>query len=209
MMALSLFCLNCKLQIVFCYNCVNLKQGKSPFAVVPDNQINILLLPRGHNMKRILLGCLLAGSSVTAFAGAAGSSECGWGQILFEGQSGKVSHILALTTNASTGNNTFGVTTGTNGCSGSGTISYGGKSMVDVSVLMDEFSEDVARGDGEVITAVAVSLGIKPEDRAEFKEALHENYDKLFPSQDVTTDEMLSAMWTVMEQDETLKPYVS
>jgi hypothetical protein len=205
----SLFYWNYKLQIVFWYNCVNLKQGKSPFAVIPDYLINKFILPRGHNMKRILLGCLLAGSSVTAFAGAAGGAECGWGQSLFEGQTGKPSHVLALTTNATTGNNTFGVTSGTNGCSSGGTISYGGKSMVDVSALMNEFSEDVARGDGEVITAVAVSLGIKPEDRAEFKESLHDNYDKLFPSEDVTTDEMLSAMWTVMQEDETLKPYVS
>ena len=41
------------------------------------------------------------------------------------------------------GNNTFGVTTGTNGCSSSGTISYGGKEMVDVSSVMDEFGEDL------------------------------------------------------------------
>ena len=160
-------------------------------------------------MKRILIACVLAGSSATAFAGAAGGGECGWGQILFEGQSGKPSHVLALTTNASTGNNTFGVTTGTNGCSANGTISYGGKSAVDLSMLMDEFSEDVARGDGEVITAMAVTLGIKPEDRAEFKQALHENYDLLFPSENTTTEHTMAAMWGVMEQDETLKPYVS
>lgn len=160
-------------------------------------------------MKRTLLGLVLASSSLTALAGSAGGNTCGWGQLLFEGQSGMPIHVLALTTNGSTGNNTFGVTTGTNGCSSNGTISYGGKSMVDVSALMDEFSEDVARGDGEVITAVAVSLGITAEDRPEFKKAMHENFDSLFPSQDVTTDELLAAMWAVMKADETLKVYVS
>lgn len=160
-------------------------------------------------MKRTLLGLVLAGSSLTAFAGAAGGEGCGWGQLLFEGQSGTPIHVLAITTNGTSANNTFGVTTGTNGCSSSGTITYGGKEMINVSLLMDEFSEDVARGDGEVITSVAVSLGIKPEDRPRFKQAMHDNFNTLFPSENVTTDQLLAAMWTVMKEDETLNVYVS
>lgn len=160
-------------------------------------------------MKRTLIGLILASSSAMTFAGAAGGDGCGWGQALFKGQSGTASHVLAITTNGSTGNNTIGVTLGTNGCSSKGTLSYGGKEMVNVSALMDEFSEDVARGDGEVLTAVAVSLGVKPEHRDHFKTAMHENFDALFPSQDVTTDELLAAMWKVLQNDETLAVYVS
>jgi len=160
-------------------------------------------------MKRTLLGLVLAGSSLTAFAGAAGGDGCGWGQLLFEGQSGTPIHVLAVTTNGTSANNTFGITTGTNGCSGKGTITYGGKEMIDVSMLMDEFSEDVARGDGEVITSVAVSLGVKPEDRAHFKQAMHENFNTLFPSANVTSDQLLASMWLVMKNDQTLSVYVS
>jgi hypothetical protein len=160
-------------------------------------------------MKRTFLGLILATSSITALAGAAGGTGCGWGQILFDGQSGTPSHVLAMTTNNTTGNNTLGVTSGTNGCSATGTITYSGKSMVDISLIMDEFSEDVARGDGEVLTTVAVSLGIDPSDREEFKKAMHENFSKLFPSKDVTTDELLAAMWSVMQNNQTLSGYVS
>lgn len=160
-------------------------------------------------MKRTLLGLVLAGSSLNAFAGAAGGDGCGWGQMLFEGQSGTPTHVLAITTNGTSANNTFGVTSGTNGCSSNGTISYGGKKIVDVSMLMDEFSEDVARGDGEVLTSVAVSLGVKPEDRAHFKQAMHENFNTLFPSADVTSDQLLESMWVVMKNDKTLSVYVS
>ncbi len=160
-------------------------------------------------MKRTLIGLVLTGLSATTFADAAGGNGCGWGNMMFEGQTGKAPHILGLTTNGTSGNNTFGVTSGTNGCSSNGTISYGGKEMVDVSAVMDEFSEDVARGEGEVITAVAVSLGIEPKDRATFKAVMHKNFTTIFPSENVSTEEVLAAMWTVMKQDQELAKYFS
>lgn len=160
-------------------------------------------------MKRNLVGFLLVCASTTAFAGAAGGPNCGWGNMLFKGQNGKPAHVLAITTNASTGNNTFGVTSGTNGCSSRGTISYGGKEVIDVSSVMDEFSEDVARGEGEVITTMAVSLGIQAQDRAAFKQAMRDNFETIFPSENVTTEQVLAAMWSVMKKDSTLSKYVS
>ena len=160
-------------------------------------------------MKRILLGLTVTAASTLSFAGAAGGDGCGWGQILFEGQSGTASHVLAITTNGTSANNTFGVTSGTNGCSASGTITYGGKKMVDISALMDEFSGDVARGDGEVISAVAISLAIAPEDRAYFKATMRNNFNKLFPNENVNSEDVLAAMWSVMKSDETLAVYVS
>ena len=72
-------------------------------------------------MKKLLAVIALSSLSSTAFASAAGGNGCGWGQMGFDGQSGAASHMLGLTTNGSSGNNTFGVTTGTNGCSASGT----------------------------------------------------------------------------------------
>ena len=159
-------------------------------------------------MKRMIFAVVLSLSASTAFAEAAGGNGCGWGNLLFKGQSGAAAHILGITTNGSSGNNTLGVTTGTNGCSTSGTIEYGGKEMVDVSGVMDEFGEDMARGDGEVITTVAVSLGIPPEHRDEFKSTMRDNFDSIFTSEDVTFEEVLANMWLVMENDEVLKQYI-
>jgi len=158
-------------------------------------------------MKRSLLALTLLVAAPASFAATAGGEGCGWGQILFEGQNGKASHVLALTTNGSSGNNTFGVTTGTNGCSSSGSISYGGKEMVDVSSVMDEFGEDLAHGDGEVITTVAVSIGIAPEHREQFKVTMRDNFDTILPSKDVTMEEVYAAMFQVMAEDEVLNQY--
>jgi hypothetical protein len=159
-------------------------------------------------MKKFLIAVALSVCSTSVFAQAAGGNGCGWGQLLFDGQTGAAVHILGITTNGTSANNTFGVTTGTNGCSSSGTIKYGGKSMVAVGLHMDEFSEDVARGDGEVLTAVAVTLGVAPEDRVHFKETMRVNFTKLFPTEDVTQEDVLASMWEVLGQDEVLNDYI-
>ena len=158
-------------------------------------------------MKRIILAALLMSCSSGAFATAAGGDGCGWGQALFNGSSGLPIHVLAATTNGISANNTFGMTTGTNGCDTSGALSYGGTSIV--SAIMDEFSEDVARGDGEALTTVAVAMGIPEEDRPLFKQVMHDNFDTVFPSDDVTAQEVTDSIIAVMLEDEVLAKYVS
>jgi len=157
-------------------------------------------------MKKLLIASTLL-MSTSVLADAPGSQTCGWGNMLFKGQSGTPSHVLAATTNGSTGNNTFGMTFGTNGCSTKGTLTYGGKEMIDVSMIMDEFSEDVARGDGEALTAVAVSLGVTEADRALFKATMHNNFNAMFPSENVTTEHVVSTMFSLMKSDESLVKY--
>ena len=109
-------------------------------------------------MKKIITCAVLLTASTGAFAEAPGSAGCGWGQLLFDGQSGAAPHVLAVTTNGTSGNNTFGMTTGTNGCKTDGKLSYGGKSLF--ASVMNEFSEDAAAGNGEALNAVAVMLGV-------------------------------------------------
>ena len=159
-------------------------------------------------MKKIIAGLILISTSSVVNAGVAGGdSGCGWGNALFKGQSGTASHVLAGITNVSTGNNTFGMTTGTNGCSVTGTLSYGGQSVV--SSIMDEFSEDVARGEGDAMDTVAVVYGVEAQDRDTFAKVMHENFSTLFPNEDVTAEDMMASIEEVMKSDETLSKYVA
>ena len=158
-------------------------------------------------MKKMLAGLVLLSASSVAMAGAAGGNGgCGWGNALFAGQSGKATHVLAGITNALFGNNTFGMTTGTNGCDSSGSLSYGGKNVV--SSIMNEFSEDVARGEGDAMNTVAVLYGVEPTDRDTFASVMHENFAVLFPSEDVTVENMIVSMEDVMKADPTLAKYL-
>ena len=89
-------------------------------------------------MKRILIGSLLAITSLSALAEAPGGPNCGWGNMLFEGERGLPSHFIASTTNGTSGNATFGMTSGTNGCSTDGALTYGGKSLLAINGMLDE-----------------------------------------------------------------------
>lgn len=158
-------------------------------------------------MKRILLGTLIAAASLNAFAEAPGGPGCGWGNMLFEGHRGLPSHLVASITNGTSGNATFGMTSGTNGCSTKGALSYNGKSMIVLSGIMDELSEDMAQGEGEALTTYAVVLGVQPEDRAHFAAVTHEHFGEIFSSADVTAEDVHAATLAVLKQDARLAKY--
>ena len=160
-------------------------------------------------MKKVPIASAFLAASSASFAVAPGGPNCGWGNMLFSGQSGLPAHLVASITNGTSGNASFGMTSGTNGCSANGTLTYGGKSMVNLGQIMDEFSEDVAMGDGEALTAVAVSMGIAEEDRALFKQTLHSNFDSLFPAANVDAEAVMGSIVSLMKQDATLSKYVS
>jgi len=165
-------------------------------------------------MKRNLVGIgllslvLLAAPS-TVMAVAPGGPNCGWGNLLFRGAKGLPSHLVAVTTNGSTGNQTFGMTSGTNGCSVEGHLTYGGKDMIDVSSIMDEFSEDVARGNGDALNTVAVMFGVQVQDRGVFAEVMHDHFATIFPDENVTAREVLTSVNLVMRSDERLAKYAA
>ena len=158
-------------------------------------------------MKRILLGTLMTIASASAFAVAPGGPNCGWGNMLFKGQSGLPSHFVASTTNGTSGNATFGMTSGTNGCSTTGTLTYGGKPLLALNGMMDELSEDMAKGNGEALTTYAVVLGVPQEDRAHFAEVTQAHFAEIFSSADVTEVDVYSATLAVMKSDTRLAQY--
>lgn len=160
-------------------------------------------------MKKLLISVILLSASSSAFAVAPGGSNCGWGNMLLEGDSGLPAHLMASWTNGTSGNKTFGMTFGTNGCNVNGALTYGGEKMVWFDGVIDQFSTDVAQGNGEALNAVAAMMGIETADRAQFNSAMHKNFNTLFPSEAVTSQEVLDAMMLVMQQDAQLSKYVA
>ena len=158
-------------------------------------------------MKKYIFASLIFTASSTAMAAAPGGPDCGWGNMLFEGKSGLGSHILALTTNGTSGNATFGMTFGTNGCSTDGNLTYGGDAMV--YNLMDELIEDVARGHGEALNAVATLLGVEKNDRGLFAKVSHENFDNIFPHENVTAKEVVASLKDMMRTNDQLSKYAA
>ena len=73
---------------------------------------------------------------------------------------------------------------------------------------MNEFSEDVARGEGDALSTVAVLYGVEPIDRDTFAQVMHENFAVIFPSEDVTAEEMIASIEEVMKTDPVLSKYI-
>lgn len=159
-------------------------------------------------MKKVILAAALLGSSVTAFADAPGGPGCGWGNMLFKGQSGLPIHLLATLVNGTSGNATFGMTTGTNGCSTNGNLSYNGKSMLAINGVLEEVAQDMASGQGEALSALSVAMGIPAEERSHFNAVMHQNFASIFTSKDVTAGEVADNINAVMQKDEKLAKFI-
>jgi len=153
------------------------------------------------------LAIVIAIAAMPSLSFAENDKGCGWGSMIFKGNSGLLPHLGAMTTNMTAGNASFGLTSGTNGCDSSEVIGYGGKAMI--AQVMDEFAEDVAQGHGDALDAVAVSIGIQQQDRATFAQVTHKNFNVLFPDENVTAEQVMASINLVMKNDPQLAKYVA
>ncbi|MCP8465375.1 DUF3015 domain-containing protein [Pseudomonas sp. ZM23] len=158
--------------------------------------------------KGLIFGVLSA-ASLLAQADEAGQSGkgCGWGNMAFEGQRGLFPHLLATTTNGTSGNATFGLTSGTNGCDANQRITYGGRSIFAMNGMLDNIAEDMAKGHGEALDAYAVLLGVPTKDRAHFAQVTQQHYGEIFAAQNTTGEQVLNNTLEVMSRDQVLSRY--
>jgi hypothetical protein len=52
-------------------------------------------------------------------------------------------------------------------------------------------------------------MGVEKADREHFAKVMHNNFSTLFPTAEVTADEVYSSMISVMQNDDTLSKYAS
>jgi Protein of unknown function (DUF3015) len=138
----------------------------------------------------------------------ASSAGCGVGTILFEGQKGPVPQILAVTTNGSLGNQTFGITTGTLGCEKDAVVRSPTKVRMLMVSSLDNLAVDVARGQGETLESLASLMAVEPDHRARFFASLQSDFGRIFPSEDVTVDEVIVSINAVLAEDPVLQRYI-
>ncbi|MBQ8436609.1 MAG: DUF3015 family protein [Alphaproteobacteria bacterium] len=136
-------------------------------------------------MNKLYLSLFAAG--LAAFASdvhAIDSTGCGLGSMAWRGQSGIAPQVLAVTTNASFGTQTFGITFGTSGCDPNGRVT-GGTGRMMLAFLennMEQYAMDAAAGYGETIDTLA---GILNMDSAKLGEMSKQNFAVLFPNENI------------------------
>jgi len=143
-------------------------------------------------MKFFIVIALLSVSSLS-FANhhkkGYGSSGCGLGSMLIEGDNTWWKQVLAATTNGISGNQTFGISSGTLNCD---SPTPGKMAQIEAYIEANKMAlaNDIAKGDGETVSGLSKVYGC--ENNAAFGQALKSNYRTIFPSYDVTTNSMAS-----------------
>ncbi|WP_217519124.1 DUF3015 family protein [Vibrio metschnikovii] len=132
---------------------------------------------------------------------------CGVGTMIFDGKEGKVFKVLGATTNGTSGNQTFGITFGTLGCDGTGTINSAQKLALFIDGNLDNLARDIARGEGETLATLSEVWGIQASDKAAFNQLAKENFANVFQSENVTSQEVFTNLNTLVAQDRALAAY--
>ncbi|NJD07986.1 MAG: DUF3015 domain-containing protein [Methylococcaceae bacterium] len=171
-------------------------------------------------MKKLLAaGLLVAVPMLGQAAGAAAGqgqqrvpasdagSGCGLGSLMFEGNTGVGAHAVAMTTNGSLFNNTFGMSSGTLGCDPEIPVRYRGE-RVYISANMTRLAEDMSRGQGEILAGLAEMMGIADTDKAAFYRLTQRDFGRIYASESTTVDQVMAALLGSMKSDPSLAKYL-
>ena len=141
-------------------------------------------------MKKIIISSF-AILALSSSLNAAGNSNtgCGLGSMLIENQSTVLAQVVAVTINGISGNQTFGITSGSVGCSKPARLALNDQAQKFVADNMDALAIDVAVGEGENLDTF-LSL-VKVEDKAMASAKLKSDFSKIYSSSDVTSSEVI------------------
>ena len=157
-------------------------------------------------MKKLLIAASLL-ATLPAISLAQDNVGCGAGSYLFQGQSGIAPQVLAVTTNGSTGNQTFGITSGTLGCTQDGMVTSRMKMALFIQDNKDQLARDMSVGKGESLAALSHLMGVQPQDQAAFNHLTKDNVARIFSTDNVATSQVISSLREVLASNSTLSHY--
>ena len=146
-------------------------------------------------MKKLVMSlAAVAALSSSAFAGGNNQTGCGLGSQILPNADSALMHAFQATTNGTSGNQTFGITSGTSGCTQS-SIVLNDQAQDFVATNMDVLAQEIAMGQGESLDTLAELL--KVEDKAVFASALQAKFSKIYTSENVQMADVLNAIATI------------
>ena len=127
---------------------------------------------------------------------------CGLGKLAWEDSSQKESiggQVLMATTNGTFWSQTFGISSGTSGCTNDGKIFASEKVNVFTALNFDNLSQEMAQGQGEHLTSLATLMGIPQEQHQEFFAMTQEKYTTLVKAGESSPKAIVKAIHDAME----------
>jgi len=157
-------------------------------------------------MKKLALAiALVLVLAVPAMAAPVGQSNygCGLGAVLFKDGGANDSillQVVATFLNGICGNGTFGISTGTSDCYKPKNVASNEKLNEFAYKNLDDLARDIAAGQGETLTVVAVLLDVPKESRQEFNKKLQLSFSEIFPSPTVETAHVVDTITKIATQ---------
>lgn len=145
-------------------------------------------------MKKFLVSiAAVVALSSSAMAGVNSQTGCGLGSLIIKDDSTAIMLALQATTNATFGNQTFGITSGTLNCKKTQFV-MNERAEEFVASNMDQLAKEIAVGHGESVDTLAELLEIS--DKATFSASLQANYNSIYASQNATMADVLDNIST-------------
>ena len=132
--------------------------------------------------KTLFIAVTTALLSTSSFAGNVG---CGLGNSVIKNQDSVLMQVFAVTTNGTSGNQTFGITSGTSGCAKPAKFVSNDKANEFVAGNMDALALDISNGQGEALDTLATLLHVSNPET--FASILQKNFNKIYTSEDVSS----------------------
>ncbi len=146
-------------------------------------------------MKKFIVSvAAVAALSSVAFAGVNSQTGCGLGSMIIKDDSSAILLALQATTNGTSGNQTFGITSGTSGCKKTKFV-MNERAEEFVASNMDQLAKEIAVGHGESVDTLAELLAV--EDKEVFASALQANYNSIYTSKNVEMADVLDNISTM------------
>jgi hypothetical protein len=106
--------------------------------------------------------------------------------------------VMMATTNGTFGSQTFGISSGTSGCTNDGKVWASQKVNVFTALNFDNLSQEMAQGQGEHLTSLATLMGIPEKNQQAFFAMTQENYTTLVQAGETSPKAVVKALHDAM-----------
>jgi len=128
---------------------------------------------------------------------------CGLGKLAwndYKNQKNIAPQVMMATTNGTFGSQTFGISSGTSGCTNDGSIMAEHKTTLFAELNFENLSQEMAQGRGEHLASLATLMGVPAEQQPAFFALSQERYQELLQAGQTSTAAMLTALHDAMAQ---------
>jgi hypothetical protein len=150
-------------------------------------------------MKKLLLCAVIVMSGSVFAARSYGPAGCGLGTMLIEKPAGLVMNVLQTTLNMTSGNQTFGMTSGTSNCEipGAGTATSKKAAQLNfIEANKVALANDIAKGKGTTLASLSKLYSCES---SSFSASLKGKYNTIFPTATTSATNIESSISSIVD----------